>query len=243
MNILRILKVAGPIYDLVSEYRDNIRLRKGGHFPSDEEVLRSIYTGQGIPDLKHTIDKTLDIVAPKAELYSTRSKPKTPAEVISNIEGQVSDESIEDEDYSGGGHVVVDPEIGHQDKRGMRSPEECLDCSFKHLSTARVNLEEAVQWLNNNEPKEKVMRKIHTAFDQLAGAEEATRMTNDKGVAAINKDIRDTRKKYWESGMALDVNNPEEIKEFNNTINGIYDKTLKVAKARRGSPTVASKMG
>ena len=233
MNFVWLLKLAPQIYTIGKAYLDKRKLDTNA--PSMGQIIGLMGGDQRLQKIADGNFEPLEIVrygmqAQEEETVSTPSSSIDPTDMKDWDNEKLSEDFTMEEtpEQTESGEEII-PE-GEQPK----SFQNCTDCSFKHLSTARVNLQEASQWLNNKEPKEKVMKKIQTAFDQLAGAEEATRMTDDSQIAEINKMIRETRKEGFDSKLPMDVNNVQEINDFYGKVNKIYDKTLEVTKQGQG---------
>ena len=119
-------------------------------------------------------------------------------------------------------------------EHSSQSESYCLECAHKHLNTASVLLREALQRLDANEPKERVLEKIRAMVAELTGAEDDTKFGSGE-IAELNKRIRALRVKIWNAGYELEPPRREDLialqEELKGLLNFVYDTAAKRRKA------------
>ena len=64
MKWLRLLKVIGPTWDVIMDYKHSKDTSKI-HIPTDQELLEQVFKGDLVPDIRVEVDKILDSPAMK----------------------------------------------------------------------------------------------------------------------------------------------------------------------------------
>jgi hypothetical protein len=115
---------------------------------------------------------------------------------------------------------------------GVSEEHYCLDCSSKHLGTAKVLLREALQRIEKGEPREAVLEKVRGAYEELMGAEDDTLAVKDEGIRRLNSLIRDTRKWFFDTGVIAEPDK-KLIAEAFEKVSRVNDEVYREYEARR----------
>jgi hypothetical protein len=86
---------------------------------------------------------------------------------------------------------------------GMSVERYCLDCTLKHVATAKVLAREALQRAEKGEDIKLVVEKVRGVYEELTGAEDDSQAVMDEEMRALNSKVRDTRKWLFDSSVLV----------------------------------------
>jgi hypothetical protein len=127
---------------------------------------------------------------------------------------------------------IEKPESHISTPKGVSVEKYCLECTSKHIGTAKILLREALQRAEKGEPKESIVEKVRGAYEEVMGAEDDSQALSDEGIRRINTMVRDVRKWFFTSGVIADVDKERiaealrRIDELNKHVYGEIEKRI-----------------